>query len=86
MNRKNLLNFAAFQLVWFGAVQGAAVGNLWLGPALALAFVGLHGWLLPRGSRRAVEFVYILAVGLLGSLVDSLLHHLGDVHNDVTVP
>ena len=70
---RNLLNFALFQAVWFLAVGGAASGSMWAGPAACVVFLGLHLAMIPEGPGRSREFVYVLAVGLVGTLADSLL-------------
>jgi hypothetical protein len=74
---RSLLNFALFQLVWFAAVKGAASGAMWLGPAAVVGFLALHLALVPAGAERGRELGYVLAVGLVGSLADSILHVLG---------
>lgn len=70
------INFVVFQLVWFGAVAGAAQDRLWIGPAAGLAFVALHLWMTPRGER-AGEARLVLGFTLLGALLDSGLKSLG---------
>ena len=72
-----LLNFLLFHLGWLAAVEGAARGSLWAGPAAFALACGVHlGWLVPRGERAA-ELRYLLGVGALGLVLDSLVHTLG---------
>lgn len=70
------INFVVFQLVWFGAVAGAADDHLWVGPAAGLVFVALHLWMTP-GGERAGEARLVLGFTLLGALLDSGLKALG---------
>ncbi len=72
----NLVNFVLFQLVWFAAVGGAGRGWMWFGPLAAAAFVLVHLRLCPGPARRS-ELVYLVAVGLVGTLLDTLFHALG---------
>ena len=39
---KNLVNFVAFQAVWFAAVVGASYGLWWPGPIAAILFAAAH--------------------------------------------
>jgi len=70
----NVVNFAAFQAGWFACVVGAARGWTWLGPIVVAGVVGLH----VATSRPAVrELALILAVGVLGTLVDTAMIAMG---------
>ena len=71
---RNLWNFVFFQAGWFVAVEGAARGSMWAGPA-AVAVVALIHLLLVSGRGR--ELLFLLGVGLAGTLVDSGLAWLG---------
>ena len=73
-----LLRYAAFQVVWFAAVLGAAGGSPWLGLVAGLAFVGLQVTLLAR-DRRASELVLITAAVFAGVAFESLYGFLGVV-------
>lgn len=67
--RNNLLNYALYQTGWLVMVLAAANGRPWLGAWIGLALVGLH-LVLARHLRR--EFVTIVLVGFLGTLVDTI--------------
>ncbi|MBA5867992.1 MAG: DUF2878 family protein [Nitrospira sp. CR1.3] len=69
-----LRNFASFQVGWFSCVLGAANHRPWLGPIVVLALLTAHLW---NREDRWEELRLILAVGLLGFLVDSLLGYAG---------
>jgi len=79
VTKQKIVNFALFQLVWMIAVGGAASGNMWLGPAAALGFLLLHLKMIPAGAERTSELRYVLAVGLLGALLDSILNRIGAI-------
>ncbi len=72
---RNVVNFLAFQAAWFVAVGGAARGSMWIGPAAVAALVALHVALVPPRERLR-QLVYVLAAGLIGALLDSLLKAL----------
>ena len=72
---RNVLQFIAFQAVWFAAVLGAARGEMIWGPAAVLGMFLLHlRW--ARGDRLG-ETLYVLLWGVAGTLLDSLIHGLG---------
>jgi Protein of unknown function (DUF2878) len=72
-----LLDFLAFQALWFACVLGAACGAEWLGPAGVLAWCAFH---LARSPRRMREARALLAVTLLGTLADTLISQAGWLH------
>ena len=74
---RNAGNFLLFQAVWFTTVWGAAGGRPWIGPIATLAFLGVHLRMLGSRRERRRELAYVLAVGLLGTVADSLLHAVG---------
>ncbi len=74
---KNLGNFLLFQAGWFACVSGAAEGRLWLGPLVAFGVVTIHLMVVARAVNRRREAVYIVAVGLLGVLMDTGLNAIG---------
>lgn len=65
-----LLNFVAFQVGWFAAVLGAANGLPWAGPLVIAAVIALH---LRVADEPALEMTLILACGLIGAVIDSVL-------------
>lgn len=65
---KNLVNFIAFQGVWFAAVVGASYGLWWPGPIAATVF-GIAHMLSPM--RSAGDGLLIVVALLLGCVVDS---------------
>ncbi len=67
-------NVLAFQVGWFACVLGGAHGLPWVGPLAAVVIVGWH---LSRAARPRQELRLILAAGLAGALLDSLLVAVG---------
>ena len=65
-----ILNFIALQVGWFACVVGAAKGYVWLGPLFVALFLIGHILLVAPDRLREVKF--ILAVGVLGAVADSL--------------
>ncbi len=72
---KSAVQFVAFQILWFVAVAGAARGNLWPGLLGLLPYLLLHLALVPKTERKR-ELVFVLAVGALGTTLDSVLKAL----------
>lgn len=74
---QNFANFLIFNACWFAAVEGAKRGALWVGPA-AFGLMVLHYlvWIAPAHERRS-ELVYLLAIGLVGTVLDSTLQVTG---------
>ncbi|HSH69587.1 MAG TPA: DUF2878 domain-containing protein [Deferrisomatales bacterium] len=72
--KTKLLNLALYQGGWFACVFGAADGYPWLGAGAALLLVGTHAAL---ARERRAEWRLILLAGALGTLIDSVLMHLG---------
>jgi len=68
--KTKLINFALFQLGWFGCVLSAAAGKPWLGAVLAVAIIGWHLW---RAPSPAAELKLIGMAIAIGALWDSLL-------------
>ncbi len=73
---RNLINFILFQAVWFAAVGGAVAGMMWVGPVAGAAFLLAHLYMTAHGRRR-FELRYVLAVTLVGALLDSGLGAFG---------
>ncbi|HKK05076.1 MAG TPA: DUF2878 domain-containing protein [Gammaproteobacteria bacterium] len=72
--KTTLINFALFQLGWFGCVLTGAAGEPWIGALLAVAIVAWH---LRWAPRPALELKLIgVAVGI-GALWDTLLVYQG---------
>jgi len=71
---RNLLSFLSFQGAWFVAVEGAARGSMWAGPAAVAVVAAVH---VARSARPARELAFLLGVGLAGTLADTALHALG---------
>lgn len=69
-----LVNVLAFQAGWFACVLGGARGLPWAG---ALAAVAIVGWHLSRAGRPGRELRLVLAAGLAGAVLDSLLAAAG---------
>jgi hypothetical protein len=71
---KNLINFIAFQIGWLACVLGAGYGLPMTGPIVVAVLLGLHFFLT---ADPTAEVRFIVAVGLIGSTVDSLLSSAG---------
>jgi hypothetical protein len=74
---KNFANFLVFNACWLVAVEGAKRGALWLGPAAFGAMVLHHLVFLTPARERSREVLYLLAVGLVGTVLDSTLEATG---------
>ena len=61
------MNVLAFQAVWLGAVGGAAVGRLWIGPMAALALVAWH---VAAAEQPRRELAAVAAVATFGTAWD----------------
>jgi len=71
---RSLIQFAAFQGLWFAAVLGAARGQPWLGAAVLIPFLALHRWGLGLGRAEVTRAV---GLGLLGAALDGVLAGFG---------
>ena len=69
-----LVNFVAFQAVWFICVYGAADARPWIGPVAAAALLPINLFFCPR---PAAELRLWAVAGLLGLLLDTALHSSG---------
>lgn len=69
-----LTNLLAFQVAWLTGVVGAAQGYPWLGPLITVPLLGYH-LASVRQPRR--EAAFLLALTLLGSLLDQMLAATG---------
>ncbi|MDZ7747606.1 MAG: DUF2878 domain-containing protein [Halofilum sp. (in: g-proteobacteria)] len=63
-------NVVALNIGWWSCVLGAALGPVWLGPAVIAVLVAIHLALVPCRQR---ELATLAAVGLIGYAADSLL-------------
>ncbi len=71
---RKLVNFAAFQALWFWCV----IGTPRLDPVLVvLVALALTAWLISSGVDRVLDLVLALAVAVLGLAVDSVEIGLG---------
>ena len=64
-------NLVAFQLCWLASVLGAAAGMPWLGVLFAAAWLTVH--VRAVKSSAVVELKLIVAAGVIGYALDSLL-------------
>ncbi len=71
---KNLANFLLFQGAWFVAIEGAARGAIWPGPAAMAVVVAVH---LALSPDRARELRFLLLAGVVGTVADTALATLG---------
>ena len=80
MQRTALTNLFAFQVAWFAGVAGASQGYFWLGPWVTVPLLAYHFTCVQQPKREAA---FLLAVTLLGCMLDQLLavggllHYLG---------
>ena len=72
-NSRNLWNFIQFQAGWFALVLSAAAGLPWLGIAVFAALLVLHLGVF----ADAREGHFLIVIGVLGWLWESLVHSLG---------
>lgn len=80
-----ILNFLGMQLGWFLCVVGPVKNNSWLGPLYVAVFLGFN---LIRSARPRREAGFILAVGAVGTAIDTvhnLTGFLGYVPDALTV-
>ena len=71
---KNLVNFVAFQAVWFAAVVGASQDLWWPGPVAAVVFA--IGHMLSPMRARGDALLIAVALGL-GAIIDSIFAATG---------
>ena len=71
----NLVNFIAYQLVWFAILISASRGQAWVGIVLALLLAAAH--LALRRESRELRLIGVAL--LLGLVVDSTLAFTGQV-------
>lgn len=71
-----LINFVLFQLAWFAGILGAAHQQASIGILVMVLCGAFHIWSLPRASRRA-EYLLMLQCFCLGTLIDTVLMHVG---------
>lgn len=65
-----IINFIVFQIGWLACVIGGAQHLPWLGTLLTLLYIPLHIMAMPAPRQ---ELYFILLVGLLGLVWDSIL-------------
>jgi hypothetical protein len=66
--RHILVNVTLYQLGWFALVLGAARGWPWAGAGVGLVLLAIH---LVLARERRPELLLVVAVGFLGTVVDS---------------
>jgi hypothetical protein len=71
---RKLANFILFHVGWIAAVEGAASGLPWLGPAVFAVVIAVH---LALVDRRGAELGAIAVVALSGTLADSGMKVIG---------
>lgn len=77
----NLWNFIQFQVAWFAIVLSAAAQQPFLGVAVVLLFTAVHLYL---SEKPVAEGLFLLLVGLLGWLWESLVLGTGLIHYTAT--
>lgn len=80
---RKIFNYVGLQVGWLACAIGAANGMAWLGPLVVALYLVLH---LNWSAHRIKELRFILLVGLIGMVVDSLkkvtglITYAGDIH------
>ena len=69
-NYKNIFNIIGFQTGWWACVLGARNGYPYLGPLVMSIFLFIH---FSRLDNRNKELSFTVIVGLIGTLVDTML-------------
>lgn len=69
-----LIRVIAYNLVWVACVWGAAKGNEWIGPLVALVTVAVH---IGASQHRLSETKLIALLAVIGLVIDSALMHAG---------
>lgn len=69
-----LINILAFKIGWVSSVVGVAIDIPMLGPATILLAIAIH---LLVVNRPVSEFVLIIATGVIGAVVDSIMISAG---------
>lgn len=69
-----LINILAFKIGWVSSVVGVAIDIPMLGPAAILLAIAIH---LLVVNRPVSEFVLIIATGVIGAGVDSIMISAG---------
>ena len=69
-NYKNIFNIIGFQTGWWACVLGARNGYPYLGPLVMSIFLFIH---FSRLENRNKELSFAVIVGLIGTLVDTML-------------
>lgn len=77
----NLWNFIQFQVAWFAIVLSAAAEQPSLGVGVVALFTAVHLYL---AEKPVAEGVFLLLVGLLGWLWESLVLGTGLIHYTAT--
>lgn len=80
---KNLINFVAFQAVWFSAVVGASYGLWWPGLIAAIGFISAH---LLSSMRVRGDGLLIVVALLLGVVIDSAFAFSGTLRYAAPFP
>ncbi len=63
-----------FYLGWWAAAWGASHSFAWIGPVVSVVLVGIH---LRLTTDRKAEGIFILSMGLVGFLVETLAIQFG---------
>ena len=72
--KKQILNFALFQIGWFSCVIGAAQGFPLFGPVVVSIVIAIH---LALAAQPRRELALIAIAGLLGAMFDTVLVQTG---------
>jgi hypothetical protein len=79
----NLINFIAFQIIWFLAVLGAANNNIW--PA-GIALVVFMSWQLSKTRRHKNDKRFVVFALVIGLILDSAWQLLGYIQFKTPLP
>ena len=67
---KNIINVIGFYICWWSCILGPSKEMSYLGPIVTLIFLFVHFYLFVSDIK---EFYLILIIGVIGTVVDSLL-------------
>ena len=76
----SVANYVLFQAGWLACVGAGLAGWMWYGPLAVVLILALHLTFIARPGQRAQELCLIVAMGVAGTLLDTLFFSLGLVN------
>jgi hypothetical protein len=74
---RSVCDFALLQIGWFACVLGAAAGDTWTGPLVAVGLIAVHCGLVTAAGARRRELRNVAVWGLAGCVIDAVQVRLG---------